>query len=194
MSSLAADLEAAAQIGADARRRQPLRLVAGAGAGKRLARGAARRAGARDGGGRGGQRARPLAGRGGHRGARRLTSGHGAARRALRRGARGTRRPRRRAEATGRGLRPGRPVWVVSFNDEEGGRFQTGMLGSRAFVGDLDLEDWRARGVAAAMAEAGFDFERLPEARADRGAWAPISSFTSSRARCSRPRGSRWAS
>jgi allantoate deiminase len=58
-----------------------------------------------------------------------------------------------------------RPLWVVSFNDEEGGRFQTGMLGSRAFVGDLDLEDWKARGVADAMAVAGFEFGRLPEAR-----------------------------
>ena len=59
-----------------------------------------------------------------------------------------------------------RPLWVVSFNDEEGSRFQTGMLGSRAFVGDLDLDDWRKRGVDAAMSAAGFDFERLPEARA----------------------------
>jgi hydantoinase/carbamoylase family amidase len=58
-----------------------------------------------------------------------------------------------------------RPLWVVSFNDEEGSRFQTGMLGSRAFVGDLDLEDWRRRGVAEAMAGAGFDFDRLGEAR-----------------------------
>ena len=58
-----------------------------------------------------------------------------------------------------------RPLWVVSFNDEEGGRFQTGMLGSRAFVGDLDLEDWRSRGVPDAMAAAGFDFDRLAEAR-----------------------------
>jgi allantoate deiminase len=64
------------------------------------------------------------------------------------------------------GVEPRRPVWVVSFNDEEGGRFQTGMLGSRAFVGDLDLADWRARGIDVAMAEAGFDFDRLPEARA----------------------------
>jgi len=63
------------------------------------------------------------------------------------------------------GVEPRRPVWVVSFNDEEGSRFQTGMLGSRAFVGNLDLEDWRSRGVAAAMAEAGFEFERLAEAR-----------------------------
>jgi allantoate deiminase len=63
------------------------------------------------------------------------------------------------------GTAPRRPLWVVSFNDEEGSRFQTGMLGSRAFVGDLDLEDWRRRGVADAMAAAGFDFERLPRAR-----------------------------
>jgi hydantoinase/carbamoylase family amidase len=70
------------------------------------------------------------------------------------------------------GTKPARPVWVVSFNDEEGSRFQTGMLGSRAFVGDLDLEDWRRRGVADAMAEAGFDFERLPEARRIEGVGA----------------------
>jgi allantoate deiminase len=65
-----------------------------------------------------------------------------------------------------------RPLWIVSFNDEEGSRFQTGMLGSRAFVGDLDLEDWRRRGVADAMRDAGFDFERLPEARAVEGVGA----------------------
>jgi allantoate deiminase len=69
----------------------------------------------------------------------------------------------RRLKEDGAALR--RPLWVVSFNDEEGSRFQTGMLGSRAFVGDLDLEDWRRRGVAEAMAAAGFDFDRLPEAR-----------------------------
>jgi allantoate deiminase len=63
------------------------------------------------------------------------------------------------------GVEPVRPLWVVSFNDEEGSRFQTGMLGSRAFCGELDLEDWRRRGVADAMARAGFDFERLPQAR-----------------------------
>ncbi|MGH3004660.1 MAG: Zn-dependent hydrolase [Gaiellaceae bacterium] len=69
----------------------------------------------------------------------------------------------RRLKAEGVG--PRRPLWLVSFNDEEGGRFQTGMLGSRAFVGDLDLEDWRRRGVPEAMAAAGLDFERLSEAR-----------------------------
>jgi hydantoinase/carbamoylase family amidase len=65
-----------------------------------------------------------------------------------------------------------RPLWIVSFNDEEGSRFQTGMLGSRAFVGDLDLEDWRSRGVAEAMAAGGFEFERLPEARGIEGVGA----------------------
>jgi allantoate deiminase len=59
-----------------------------------------------------------------------------------------------------------RPLWIVSFNDEEGSRFQTGMLGSRAFIGDLDSEDWRRRGVADAMAAGGFDFERLGDAKA----------------------------
>jgi allantoate deiminase len=66
----------------------------------------------------------------------------------------------------GEGLEPRRPLWLVSFNDEEGARFRTGMLGSRAFVGEVDAEDWRRRGVADAMAEAGFDFDVLGEARA----------------------------
>jgi hydantoinase/carbamoylase family amidase len=65
-------------------------------------------------------------------------------------------------------VKPRRPVWVVSFNDEEGSRFQTGMLGSRAFVGELDKENWRRRGVAEAMTDAGFDFERLGDANAIR--------------------------
>jgi allantoate deiminase len=63
------------------------------------------------------------------------------------------------------GVEPRRPLWVVSFNDEEGGRFQTGMLGSRAFCGDCALDDWGRRGVPEAMTEAGFDFARLPDAR-----------------------------
>jgi hydantoinase/carbamoylase family amidase len=63
------------------------------------------------------------------------------------------------------GVEPRRPVWIVSFNDEEGARFQTGMLGSRAFCGECDLEDWGSRGIPEAMAEAGQDFARLTEAR-----------------------------
>ena len=63
------------------------------------------------------------------------------------------------------GVEPRRPLWVASFNDEEGGRFQTGMLGSRAFCGECDLADWGRRGIPEAMAEAGHDFARLTEAR-----------------------------
>jgi allantoate deiminase len=63
------------------------------------------------------------------------------------------------------GVEPRRPLWVASFNDEEGGRFQTGMLGSRSFCGDCDLEDWARRGIPEAMAAAGFDFARLGDAR-----------------------------
>jgi allantoate deiminase len=63
------------------------------------------------------------------------------------------------------GVEPARPLWVASFNDEEGARFQTGMLGSRAFCGDCDLDDWGRRGVPEAMADAGFDFARLGDAR-----------------------------
>ena len=63
------------------------------------------------------------------------------------------------------GVEPRRPLWVVSFNDEEGARFQTGMLGSRAFCGECDVEDWGRRGISEAMAEAGHDFARLTEAR-----------------------------
>ena len=69
-------------------------------------------------------------------------------------------------------VEPVRPLWVVSFNDEEGSRFQTGMLGSRAFCGELDLDDWRRRGVGDAMARAGFDFDRLPQARGVEGVGA----------------------
>jgi allantoate deiminase len=63
------------------------------------------------------------------------------------------------------GVEPASPLWVASFNDEEGSRFQTGMLGSRAFCGECEFEDWERRGIAEAMAAAGFDFDRLAEAR-----------------------------
>ena len=55
--------------------------------------------------------------------------------------------------------------------DEEGSRFRTGMLGSRTFAGD-DLSDLGERrdgdgvSVRDAMAERGFDFDHIAEARA----------------------------
>ena len=76
-----------------------------------------------------------------------------------------------------RDVEPARPVWLASFMDEEGSRFRTGMLGSRAFVGDgLDgLGERRdADGVSLreAMATLGYDFDRIGEARAVDGVGA----------------------
>jgi allantoate deiminase len=75
------------------------------------------------------------------------------------------------------GFVPSRPVWLVSFTDEEGARFRTSMLGSRAFVGEpldelADRRDAEGTTVRDAMAMAGFDFARLPEARAIDGVGA----------------------
>jgi hydantoinase/carbamoylase family amidase len=68
-----------------------------------------------------------------------------------------------------RGVEPQRPIWLISFNDEDGGRFGTGLFGSRAFVGrDLtelaDRTDAEGTTIRDAMKAAGFDFDRLPAA------------------------------
>ncbi len=68
------------------------------------------------------------------------------------------------------GVEPARPLWLVSFMDEEGARFGTALLGSRAFVGE-DLSGLGGRSDAdgttlrEAMAVLGFDFEQVPLAR-----------------------------
>ena len=80
-----------------------------------------------------------------------------------------------------RGAAPARPVWLVSFMDEEGARFGTALLGSRAFAGE-DLADVAERRDADgttlrdAMAQAGFAFDRLGDARAidDVGAYIEL--------------------
>ncbi len=69
-----------------------------------------------------------------------------------------------------RGFEPSRPLWLISFMDEEGARFGAALFGSRAFVGkDLrELGERRdANGISLkeAMSELGFDFERVPSAR-----------------------------
>jgi hydantoinase/carbamoylase family amidase len=79
------------------------------------------------------------------------------------------------------GVAPARPVWLVSFMDEEGARFRTALFGSRAFAGE-DLTELAARrdpdGITLpdAMEDAGLDFDRLPEARAidDVGAYLEL--------------------
>jgi N-carbamoyl-L-amino-acid hydrolase len=66
-------------------------------------------------------------------------------------------------ELIGRGVEPGRPVAVVAFADEEGGRFGVPTFGSRLLTGALDREDVLQRAdqdgvtVAQAMAAAGAD-------------------------------------
>ena len=67
-------------------------------------------------------------------------------------------------------ISPRRSIWLMSFMDEEGARFRTPLFGSRAFAGEElgDLGDRRdADGVTLreAMGAAGFDFERIQQAR-----------------------------
>jgi hydantoinase/carbamoylase family amidase len=69
-----------------------------------------------------------------------------------------------------RGFVPGRPLWVISFMDEEGARFGGSCFGSGAFAG-RDLSGLEAEtdrdGVTLreAMGRAGFDLDRVPEAK-----------------------------
>jgi beta-ureidopropionase / N-carbamoyl-L-amino-acid hydrolase len=66
-------------------------------------------------------------------------------------------------ELVARGVRPERPVAVVAFADEEGGRFGVPTFGSRVLTGALDPPDVLGRAdqdgvsVAEAMAAAGVD-------------------------------------
>jgi hydantoinase/carbamoylase family amidase len=69
-----------------------------------------------------------------------------------------------------RGFEPQRPLWLISFMDEEGARFGAALFGSRAFVGK-DLRELGERrdadgiSLGEAMLELGFDFQRVPSAR-----------------------------
>ena len=68
------------------------------------------------------------------------------------------------------GVEPKRPLWLVSFMDEEGARFGAALFGSRAFVGkDLaelgDRRDDAGVSLREAMAALDFDFDALPKAR-----------------------------
>ncbi len=61
-------------------------------------------------------------------------------------------------------------VEIVGWADEEGVRFENGLIGSRALAGELnpdDLEeqtDWQGEPVAVVLARAGVDLERINEA------------------------------
>ncbi len=68
------------------------------------------------------------------------------------------------------GFVPARPVWVAAFMDEEGARFGTSMLGSRAFVGDSVAElagrqDDAGVTLASAVRDCGRSLDDVPAAR-----------------------------
>ncbi len=68
-----------------------------------------------------------------------------------------------------RGLETERSVEIVAFTDEEGARFSSGMIGSRALAGilrpeDLESEDRDGVSIAEAMRASGLDPERIGEA------------------------------
>ena len=76
-----------------------------------------------------------------------------------------------------RGIEPKRPVWIASFMDEEGTRFRTGLLGSRAFCGEdvsglAERPDADGITLSDGMSRLGFSYERLAEARAVDGVGA----------------------
>jgi hydantoinase/carbamoylase family amidase len=80
-----------------------------------------------------------------------------------------------------RGFQPSRPLWLISFMDEEGARFGAALFGSRAFVGAelSDLGERRDSGgtsLKEAMAEFGFDFDFVPRAQrvAELGAYVEL--------------------
>lgn len=68
------------------------------------------------------------------------------------------------------GVEPGCPIWLVSWTDEEGPRFGTGLLGSRAFAGK-DVSGYAERHDAAgvtlpeAMRNFGRDYDRIGDAQ-----------------------------
>ena len=81
------------------------------------------------------------------------------------------------AELSRRGERPAFAIEVVAFSDEEGARFQTSFLSSRALVGRpepgvLDRSDVDGVSFREAMRAAGLDADRISEAAMDVAALA----------------------
>ena len=67
-----------------------------------------------------------------------------------------------------------RQVEIVGFSDEEGVRFESGLIGSLALVGELDLErlrdglDWQGVAIRQVLATAGRDLDRMLEVQEHR--------------------------
>ena len=90
-------------------------------------------------------------------------------------------------------------IEVVGFGDEEGVRFGTTLLGSRAIAGTLDAailetKDVGGTSIADALRGFGLDPPRSPGRSGRKARFLPTRSCTSSKGRCSRPKASRWAS
>jgi allantoate deiminase len=71
------------------------------------------------------------------------------------------------------GFAPQRPYEIAIFSEEEGSRFNVGLVGSSAVTGALPEDGFRSvtdhdgRSFASAVAEAGLDLERFGEAKRD---------------------------
>ena len=80
-----------------------------------------------------------------------------------------------------RGIEPRRPIWLVSFMDEEGARFGASLFGSRAFVGEpmqrySDCRDAAGVTLRDVLVDTGRSFEGIGAARAidDVGAYLEL--------------------
>jgi allantoate deiminase len=89
-------------------------------------------------------------------------------------------------------------IEVLGFGDEEGVRFGTTLLGSRAVAGILDpavleMQDAQGLTIAQALRGASLDPGTIPALARKKAACSPMRSCTSSRARCSSRKAWRWA-
>jgi len=87
-------------------------------------------------------------------------------------------------------------IEVFGFGDEEGVRFGTTMLGSRAIAGvfderNLQATDSRGMTLESALREFGLDPKKIPQVKKRGATCLPTPSCTSSRARCWRPKACR---
>jgi hypothetical protein len=87
------------------------------------------------------------------------------------------------------------PIEVIAFGDEEGSRFPAAMLTSKALAGVLDHVPDMADANGVSLPRRWANGAWRPRACSPRGTPArwPISKRISSRGRCWKPRGWRWA-
>src|SRR5580693_2326939 len=103
------------------------------------------------------------------------------------------------ADLNRRGRRFPFAIEVTGFADEEGVRFASTLLGSRAVAGTfnervLASKDSAEISMREALVQFGLDPEHIGAAARRAANYWPMSSFTSSKARCSRPKDCRSGS